>query len=557
MTPKLCVRRISRHRLPLTALAAVAGGAVVLAGCGGSDSAGSAAGTAAGYVPAASPLYFEISTDTSGPQWTQLTALARFFPAYANMKKGLDKGLSSNGIDWNTEVKPLLGKDAALAVPSLPDASAVAGALSDPAKAAGGVAAKAADQPVLAVLEIAPGKSAEMKKLLTSQAGSGISQTGTKDGATLYADAAGGMYAAVNDQVVIIGSSQDVVAKALDAHAAGGDQVLSGAARFNDALAKLPSDVFAQAYINLEGIAKDALAAVPQAEQLAGGQLTGVVAMSITAEKTGLRMKAVLVGAPPAIAQTEYSPTLLASAPQDVLAYVGFNRLADTVQRALTSVSDSASSDTKTQIDTLTGQLPLLLGVTGDDLRNLTGGEHAVVVTAGRRVPAVSLMLQTASGVQAAKSLAALSKSVPKVLHQFGGVKKKLPAWTAVDLGGVKGQQLALGGTGRVVWGVKGDLAVIGTQVTGVARVLSPPAGTLPLSRTPAFTTATQGMPDQVTGLVWVNVARVLPVLRANGSFRGKDGQRTLNNLRVVKNVAAWSSGGETPTVEVFLGLSR
>lgn len=556
MTPKFCDRRIIRHRLPFTALAAVVGGAVVLAGCGG-DSAGSAAGTAAGYVPSATPLYFEISTDTAGPQWTQLTALARLFPGYADMKKGLDTGLSSNGIDWNTDVKPLLGKDVALAVPSLPEASAVAGALSDPAKAAGGVAATAAKQPVLAVLEIAPGKSAEMKKLLTSQAGSGISETGTKDDATLYADAAGGMYAAVNDQVMIIGSSQDVVAKALDAHAAGGDQVLSGAARFNEALAKLPSDVFAQAYINLEGIAKNSLAAVPQAEQLAGGRVTGVVAMSITAEKTGLRMKAVLVGAPPAIAQTEYSPTLLASAPQDVLAYVGFNRLAGTVQRALTSAGDSSSGDTKTQIDALTGQLPLLLGVTGDDLRNLTGGEQAVVVTHGRRAPAVSLMLQTANGVQAATSLAALSKSIPQVLNQFGAVKKKLPAWTVVDLGGVKGRQLALGGTGGVVWGVKGDLAVIGTQVTGVARVLSPPAGTLPLSRTPAFITATQGMPDQVTGVTWVNVARILPVLKANGSFRGKDGQRTLDSLRVVKNVAAWSSGGETPTVEVFLGMSR
>lgn len=556
-TPQPRVRRMRRPLLLLTSLAAVSGGALVIAGCGGSDPAGSAAGAAAGYVPAASPLYFEVSTDTNGLQWKQLRALATLFPGYAHMKKGLDKGLSSNGIDWDTQVRPLLGKNAALAVPSLPDGSVAAGAPSDPAKSAGGLAATAADQPVIAVVEIAPGKSGAIKTLLTSQPGSGIAQTGAKDDATLYADAAGGMYAAVNDQVLIIGSSQDVVSKALDAHAAGGDQVLSGVAKFNDALAKLPSDVFAQAYVNLEGITKSALAAVPQAKQLAGSQVTGVAAMSITAEKTGLRMKAILVGAPPASAQTEYTPTLMASAPQDALAYVGFNRLADTVQGALSSAGESSSGDTKKQIDALTGQLPLLLGVTGGDLRNLTGGEHAVVVTDGRNAPAVSLALKTANGAQASKSLAALSKSVPQALNQFGGIKAKLPAWTAVDLGGVKGQQLALSANAGVVWGVKGDLAVIGTQATGVAQVLSPTAGTLPLSRTPAFTTATQGMPDKVTGLAWVNVARIVAALEARGSFRGKDGQTTLNNLRVVKNLAAWSSGGETPTLDVFVGLSR
>lgn len=552
-TPQPRIRRMRRPLLLLTSLAAVSGGALVIAGCGGSDSAGSAAD----YVPAASPLYFEVSTNTDGPQWTQLRALAALFPDYADMKKGFDTGLASNGIDWDTEVKPLLGENAALAVLSISGGSVAAEAPSDRAKSAGDLVATATSQPVLAVIEIAPGKSGAIKTLLTSQPGSGIAQTGTKDDATLYADVADGMYAAVNDQVLIVSSSPDVVSKSLDAHAAGGDQVLSGAAKFNDAIAKLPSAVFAQAYVDLEGIAKSALAAVPQGEQLAGDQLTGVAAMSITAETTGLRMKAILVGTPPALTQTEYTPTLMASTPQDAFAYVGFNRLADTVQSALSSASESSSDDAKKQIDALIGQLPLLLGVTGDDLRNLTGGEHAVVVTDGRTAPAVSLALKTTSGAQASKTLAALSTSIPRVLAQFGGIKAKLPAWTAVDLGGVKGQQLALSANAGVVWGVKGDLAVIGTQATGVAQILSPAAGTLPLSRMPAFITATKGMPDKVTGLAWVNVARIVSAFEARGSFRGKDGQTTRNNLRVVKNLAAWSSGRETPTLEVFVGLSR
>jgi len=65
--------------IPVAALAVVgiSGGAVVLSGCGDTASAGSAAASVAGYIPASSPVYVQVSTDTAGTQWSQLTTLAK------------------------------------------------------------------------------------------------------------------------------------------------------------------------------------------------------------------------------------------------------------------------------------------------------------------------------------------------------------------------------------------------------------------------------------------------------------------------------------------------
>ena len=117
------------------------------------------------------------------------------------------------------------------------------------------------------------------------------------------------------------------------------------------------------AYVNLEELGKGALSRIPQVENLVGGQITGAAAMSLTAQPDGLRMKAVLVDTPPMTDQKAYTPTLMKNAPADSVAYLGFNRLADTVEQALKSAESSSSADTKKQIDTVLAQAPLLLGV--------------------------------------------------------------------------------------------------------------------------------------------------------------------------------------------------
>jgi hypothetical protein len=141
-------------------------------------------------------------------------------------------------------------------------------------------------------------------------------------------------------------------------------------------------------------------------------------------------------------------------------------------------------------------------------------------------------------------------------MSTFGGAKGSAKGSVAVDLNGVKGQKLSIGKSGNVVWGVKGDLAVIGNSAAGAGSVLAPKAGAT-LADSKAFQDATQGMPDQVTGLAWVNVPKVMTMMAAKGAFAGKDGAERRENLSHVSGIAAWGTQGENPTVEVFLGLKK
>ncbi|MGA0068455.1 MAG: DUF3352 domain-containing protein [Miltoncostaeaceae bacterium] len=552
-------RHMRRKVMPIVAIAAAgaaAGGIAVLSGCGSTAAAGSAPASIAGYIPASSPLYVQVSTDTAGTQWTNLNRLGTLFPGFGKMRAELDKALAREGIAWDAELKPLLGESAAIAITEVPETGSVLkGALTDPAGAVGRAAAKAADQPMMAVLQIASGKAADIKALITQPPG-GMKETGTRDGATLYADAAMGTYAAVTEESLIVGSTEDVVAKALEVKAAGGEAALSGVFRFNEALSLLPDDVFAMGYVNVEEAGKAASEVLPQVGDLAGGQLTGAAAMSVTAQPDGLRMKAVLVDAPQAAQQTPYTPTLTAQAPADSIAYLGFNRLADTVQRAVTAASSAGSEDTKKQVDALTSQLPLLLGVNTDDLRNLTGGEHAVVVGASGKEPEAALALQVKSGAQATESLTALSRSVPVVLNQFSRSDVKVGKAAPFSESGVKGQVIPAGDM-SVAWGVRGELAAIGNGAKAVVSVLAPRGAANSLAATPGFKAATQGMPAQVTGLAYVDVRKAVPVLAANGAFDGKDGAKKRANIAPLTQIAAWATAGETPTVEVYVGMGK
>jgi hypothetical protein len=78
---------------------------------------------------------------------------------------------------------------------------------------------------------------------------------------------------------------------------------------------------------------------------------------------------------------------------------------------------------------------------------------------------------------------------------------------------------------------------------------------TEPLSATPEFQAATSGMPDEVTSLVFVNAREAVGAARALCALDDAPAQ-TLANLRPLKSLTAWTTGGETPTFEVFLRIT-
>ncbi|MGE0027160.1 MAG: DUF3352 domain-containing protein [Thermoleophilia bacterium] len=543
---------LRRRRAVVLATGALAGATLAVAGCGGSSETGSQAGDVASYVPANSPFYLEVTTDFEGPQWTQIDDLAKLFPAYPEFRKELEKDLQGQDVNFERDVKPLLGDRAAVAVLNIPDTKGIQGSITstDPESAAAGAAAGAADDTqVIGVVDIAQGKEDALTALLVR---GGATKAGEHDGVAYYQEPGNDTVTAVADGALVVANSTGQLYKALDAHQAGGDQTLAGQSKFTDALAKLPADVFGQAYIDVGSLIRQAGTDTPQLQQLGlGDYQNAVVAASLAAEPEGARVKGVVMGAPDTGASS-FTPTLDDRAPADAIAYLGFDNLAGSVSTILQQVRASQGEDVQKQIDAFAGQLPQLLGVTTDDLAALTSGEHAIVVTGGRK-PGAALALTVDDGAQAQATLDKLRVGVPALLKTFSP-DTQLPAWQQVPLAaGVQGWRLPLSPEAGVVYGVDGDLAIVGTNVPAVTAVQRPAS---PLSASAAYQAGVSGMPDQVTSVLWLNAQELISTADTFGAFDQADA-KTLANLKPVKSLAAWTTGGDTPTFEVFLRLAR
>ena len=138
----------------------------------------------ASYVPAGSPIYLEASTDFDGPQWTQVDALAKLFPAYPELRQKLDEALKS-ATTWTSRPRSSRCSVSTRRSPgiALPDTSALGGSLTAPDADA---AAKAADDmEFVGVVELADGKDEDVKALLVK---GGATKAGTHDGADYFTD---------------------------------------------------------------------------------------------------------------------------------------------------------------------------------------------------------------------------------------------------------------------------------------------------------------------------------------------------------------------------------
>lgn len=543
------MERLRRRRPVVLAAGAIAGAALAVAGCGGdSESSAGAAGEIASYVPAGSPLYLEATTDFDGPQWRQVDALAKLFPAYPEIRAQLDDSLRGEEVDFETEIKPLLGERAAVAGLEVPDASGIQQSLTSPTPNAAADAAD--DMAFVGVVELAEGQEQALKDLLVRE---GARPAGEREGAELFATEDGDSVVAVAEGVLVVSDTQEQLGLALDAHAAGGDATLGGTDRFTEALSKLPADVFGQAYIDLGAFVREGSEANPQLRQLGlGDYQDAVLAASLAAEPEGARVKGVVTGAPD-LGADGFSPTLTDRVPADAIAYVGFSDLAGSVTTIIQQARASQSEEAVGQIDALGAQLPQLLGVTLDDLGALTSGEHALVVTPGDPAPGATLALTVDDGARATRTLDALRTGVPALLRSFSP-GTELPEWRQVPLAaGVQGWRLPLSPEAGVVYGVEGDLALVGTSVASVAAVQRPAA---PLSAAADFQAATSGMPDEVTSVAFVNIEQAVDTARALGALDDASAE-DLANLRPLKSLTAWSTGGDTPTFEIFLRLGE
>lgn len=550
----------SRRRSFVAVAALSAATALGVAGCGGDSSTGAAPGSVASFIPATAPMYFEVSTQFDGPQWTQAKALAKKFPAFPDLEKQFSEGVASDGVSWENDIKPLLGDNAALAVLEVPKTKVPD--TSDLSKAgANGIAGLAPSAPnlndakVLGALALAPG--AEPKALeLIKKDGTAAGKVGDVD---IYKNTTGDSFVAVTDGAILVASTEADLTAGLEAHKVGDNRTFAGNKKALDTLDKLPDEVLMQAYVDAGALVKQSVgdnAMLRQLETLGLG-VDAAAAISVSAEEGGVRVKGVTVGANSDLLakSTSFSPKLTANVPGDAVAYVGFSNLAGTVDQVINTVG-TTNPDVKKQFDAATAAIPLALGgATLDDVKALATGEHALVVTKGTPTPAVSLLLGVKDGAKAKTTLDGIANALPLLAGQVRS-GTKLPEWKDITEAGNKGRELPIDPRASVVYGTKDSLAVVGTRPSALG-LLNPLSTSL--AKDTDFKAATEFVPKEVTSLIWIDANAAVELADSLGAFKQGDAakaKRARENLAPLESLVMWSTVAEgTPTVEAFLAI--
>jgi hypothetical protein len=515
---------------------------VVAGGCGGSASADSAGAPAevAKLVPASSPLYVELDTNVDDLQWSRALALAKRFPAYDQLEAEFAKELSEAKLDFETDIKPLLGGRAALAAGEVVVPSGIEGATGDLLDQTG----------FLAVLQLEEGKDADVLALITRDGD--LTKRGQREGIDYYADDED-TFGAVADGFLAIADSEENLFAALDRIGGSGD-ALSDVDKFKDALGGLPEGAIARMYVDIGRLVEDSLASVDEVNSLGFGLQDlekAAMGAALITEENGVRLKGTVVGADGGLtdAAAEFTPGLAAQLPGDAVAYVGFADLAGQLAAVIDQLESAQGGDVGEQLSQAAGQLDALLGVSVDDLRALASGEHAAVVTADDTKVGVAAVLEVEDGARASATLDSLRQALPGLAGLAGGQATNVPQFRPAPLaGGVSGWELPLDDDFSLVYGVDGNKVLLGSSPGAVRGVQSP---TPSLAENPGFVTDTAGIPDTVTGLVWIDMQGALDLIETHGDLDAED-RAGLAQIEPLKSVVAWSTGGSEPGFEVF-----
>jgi hypothetical protein len=514
----------------------------VAAGCGGSSGGGSAGaagtdGLGAQAAPASSIAFFDVNIDNQSASWKQMLALGARFPSWPKLIAQVEAGINktdSDGTNFATDIEPWLGGEASVAVTGV---------------TVGGASGSGTAQFVAFV------QSRDDAKLETALTKGGDTVKGAGyAGYDTFTSKDGDTFAAVHDGGLLVSNSQSALDAAIDTRT-GKSDALADAQTYKDALAKLPKDNLAVGYVDgaqLSTLAQLATAQASSRGVQAGGvsptslnslttELKGVRAISfaLTPEDTGVRFSSAELftkDAPAALTSAKnFTPSLLANVPADSYLALDFQDLGKTLQSGLASVGGSQAklTDAFTQIQAATGiSFP-------NDIVPLLSGEDSIVVGPGLPVSA-SLILHPADAAAGEASLRKITAALTKLEH--------IP-FTAAN----GGQTTSLSGI-SAGWRRAGDLLAISNDPKAGDPVTSSLADDASWK---AFEKAV-GIPDQVSGLFYLDVGRVLGLARSFASSSSASDKQALDNAAHVGRVVAYgTSDGDSATADLFVEITK
>jgi uncharacterized protein DUF3352 len=442
------------HRLVigLTSLLAVAGGAVVggflfLSGAGIDHTAE--------LVPATATAYVSVYLQPSTAQQTKLAALIGRLPGFedpaaldAKIDQLVHNALSGSGLDYETDIRPWIGGQLAV------------GAWQTPGAASGD--SPTATTLLLAEVKDRPAADTAIDRLVKRSGET--PQHETYQGVDLVLSKTAG-YAFLGD-VLVIGEPKSALEAAVDVNRGAADS-LAESARFRNAMAELPSDRLAAAYMDVAGLASGA----GVAEQAAG---FSTVSVALVAEEDGLRVsglapfdKAAATGAASAIFDLSGAAAQLNGwMPKGTVFELSLLGLSQSIR----AVDETANADTpegksvRDGFSTIRGVVALGLGLDLDkDLLPLLDGETALAMSGfDGTTPSGQLLLRPSDPAAAAATLA-------QVRDRLEGQGATVETQQA---GGTTITTVAVPQFGSVAYAATSDVVIFGLNADDVKAAL-------------------------------------------------------------------------------------
>jgi Protein of unknown function (DUF3352) len=482
--------------------------AVVVAGCGGAAQKGKVSSTAGATMVTAHALaYVTVSSDLGSNQWKQVDELSHKFPGRDKAIAQIKKSLSSQNVDYNSDIKPALGPEV--------DVAFVNGATPS-------------DVSFAALTK--PDDPAKFKALVAK-----MNRDSSGGPGAVYREVGNGWYALSETQQMI-----DRVVETNESNSLAHDPT------FNDGLAKLPSEALAKAYVNGPELATLLRQAVQQSNtpldlsSLGGIDKLDYISASLSAESDGVRLGGAVSGSGSAtLGSGEYTSKLMDGVPGDALAFLTFQGggLADQFQELMKNP----------QIAPGIKQLEQNLGISVNDILDLFRNEVAFYARPGSPIPEFTLVLESSDEQKA-------MGTIDKLFTRLGATGVTQPCPTT-DQGGVTMKCVTISSL-AVHYGASDGKVFITTGPSAVSEYKS--SGNK-LSDDADFkdAKAAAGLPDSTGGFLYVNLKDTIPMIETlAGLGGGSVPSEVAANLAPLRSLLAWGAGsGDTRTFDVFLEI--
>lgn len=513
-----------RRRLLIAALALVVV-AVILAvvrSCGGGAASAPPATGAARLVPADALVYVHLSTDGSRDAVKRALALAGRFPSFPRLRDSALARISraGTGLSFQRDVRPWLGREAALAL------------LNTPGVTAGS----------LVVLDVADRRKAEA--FLARVAGTPKREDYRGTPVQSYGNAS----AAFVDGGLVIGQLPGVRA-AIDA-AAGRAVSLAKSKTYVQASRGLPAGRVLDAYASPDGVAR-LLAAQGGALGAAGAlidqpSLLGVaLAMTPESGRARISIHSVL---DPRVSKTldrgkPFEPKLIGSVPASAMAYLGLTRVDRAATRVLAAglAGGGAGRQITQLLQRVRTDLVRRAGVNLErDVLPLFRGEVALWLAPAIPAPVLTLIAATHDEKATREAFARLQPSLARLLGRQGG---QVPVFREVAVDGAQAFQLRLATGIELDYAVFDGKLVISTSLDGVRAVRRRNGS---LADNGSFQAVLGDRPQAVTSLVFLDFSQLLRLGERTGLNDSRSYLAIREDLNKVKAVGAAASGGDT-----------